>query len=300
MPVLLEASVDGLNIKESGVYVDLTFGGGGHSSEILKRLNTGKLYAFDQDPDAEKNAIHLEDERFTFVPANFRFLKRYLRLYGITHVDGILADLGVSSHQFDEVERGFSFRGDSALDMRMDQHSELTAAKVLTSYNEKDLQNMFSAYGEVRNARNLSQAIVKQRVIQPINTTGELLEILKQVAPKGKEMKYFAQVFQALRIEVNDEIAVVEDMLKQSADVLSEGGRLVVISYHSLEDRLVKNYMQKGALKGDAEKDLYGNDLKPFDIINRKPIVPDEDEVGQNSRARSAKLRIAKRNNWHE
>lgn len=298
MPVLLTECIEALEIKPAGVYLDFTFGGGGHSKEILKHLDDGQLFGFDQDPDAAKNAESIQDRSFTFIDSNFRFAKRHLRMQGITKVDGILADLGVSSHQFDAAERGFTYRSDSPLDMRMDQASEKDAAVVLNTYRQADLQDIFSLYGEIRNARTLASKIVERRQVQEFQTSFDLLDVLKGMSPGSKEMKYFAQVFQALRIEVNDEMNALKEVLEQSGELLKENGRLVVMSYHSLEDRLVKNYIQKGRFKGEAEKDLYGNDQKPLEAVNRKPIIPNDEEIERNPRARSAKLRIAKRTDW--
>jgi len=294
VPVLLQACIDGLNIKPDGVYVDVTFGGGGHSREILKHLgDSGVLIAFDQDPDAQRNKI--EDPRFHFVDQNFAFLKNNLRLLGYKKVDGILADLGVSSHQFNEPERGFSTRFESTLDMRMDKQGALTAAIVLNTYTEEQLHRIFGIYGEVKNAKSLAKAVVTARVSQPINTLAEFKSAIASHIPKGKENKYMAQVFQALRIEVNKEIEVLESFLEQTAEVLNPGGRLVVMSYHSLEDRPVKNFIAKGKVRGDVEKDFYGNQLKPFNVVTRKAVVADENELVGNSRSRSAKLRIGEK-----
>ena len=294
VPVLLQACIDGLNIKPDGVYVDVTFGGGGHSREILKHLgDQGVLIAFDQDPDAQRNKI--EDPRFHFVDQNFAFLKNNLRLLGYKKVDGILADLGVSSHQFNEPERGFSTRFESTLDMRMDKQGALTAAIVLNTYTEEQLHRIFGIYGEVKNAKSLAKAVVTARVSQPINTLAEFRSAIASHIPKGKENKYMAQVFQALRIEVNKEIEVLESFLEQTAEVLNPGGRLVVMSYHSLEDRPVKNFIAKGKVRGDVEKDFYGNQLKPFNVVTRKAVVADENELVGNSRSRSAKLRIGEK-----
>jgi 16S rRNA (cytosine1402-N4)-methyltransferase len=292
-PVLLQDCIEGLNIKPEGVYVDVTYGGGGHSKEILKHLTTGKLIAFDQDDAAIQNKM--EDERLILVKQNFRFLKNYLRLYNAIPVDGILADLGVSSHQFDEGGRGFSTRFDAVLDMRMDQHLKLTAKEVLNHYEEDYLRKVFVEYGELENAARLARAICTQRKSKPIETVNDLKEIANQFVRRGKENQFHAQLFQALRIEVNKELDVLKDLLTQSVEVLKPGGRLVVMAYHSLEDRLVKNFMRSGKFEGDAEKDFYGNPLVPFKLITRKPIVPGEEEMEQNSRARSAKLRIAER-----
>jgi 16S rRNA (cytosine1402-N4)-methyltransferase len=294
VPVLLQACIDGLNIKPDGVYVDVTFGGGGHSREILKHLGKdGVLIAFDQDPDAQRNKI--DDPRFHFVDQNFAFLKNNLRLLGYKAVDGILADLGVSSHQFNEPERGFSTRFESTLDMRMDQQGERTAATVLNTYSEEQLHKIFGIYGEVKNAKSLAKAVVAARIAQPITTLAEFKTAIAAHIPKGKENKYMAQVFQALRIEVNKEIEVLESFLEQTADVLKPGGRLVVMSYHSLEDRPVKNFISKGKVRGEVDKDFYGNQLKPFNVVTRKAVVADEAELVDNSRSRSAKLRIGEK-----
>lgn len=294
-PVMLQQCLDGLAIKPNGIYVDLTFGGGGHSKAILEKLTDGKLLGFDQDQDAEANAEAIDHPDFEFVQANFRFVKKYLKLYRIKQVDGVLADLGVSSHQFNKAERGFSTRFDAELDMRMDQHAPVTAKQVINEYSESDLHKIFGLYGEVRNAKTLASAIVSARAASPINTIGELKEILGRFAKRGRENKYYAQVFQALRIEVNEELKALEEALLQMEDVIKPGGRLVVMSYHSLEDRLVKNYINKGKLDGEEEKDFYGNVLKPFKAINRKPITAEDEELEINNRARSAKLRIAEK-----
>jgi len=295
IPVMLNECLEGLAIRPNGIYVDVTFGGGGHSKAIFQLLNEeGKLIVFDQDPDAKKNAW--EAPNFEFVPANFSFISNHLRLLGIKQVDGILADLGVSSHQFDEESRGFSIRGEAALDMRMNQHGDLTAEKVVNDYEQDDLLKILRAYGEIANAWKLVNAIISERRNRRIKTTGQFLEIVEKCAPKHREHKYFAQVFQAIRIEVNDEMGALESFLKQSEKVLKPGGRLVVMSYHSLEDRLVKNFMKRGSLTGEIEKDFFGNVLKPYTEIVRHPIVAGEEELERNSRARSAKLRIAERN----
>lgn len=294
IPVMLEQSLEGLAINPAGIYVDLTFGGGGHSRGIFHRLDRGHLYGFDQDKDVLANIP--DDSRFTFVQANFRDLKKYLRLYGVREVDGILADLGVSSHQIDEAGRGFSTRFEGELDMRMDRSASLTANDILNGYTEQDLHKIFGMYGEVKNAKTLAQAIAAERVNRPFRSIGELKELLKALAPRGREFKYFAQVFQALRIAVNDEMGALEDMLLQSVEVLKPGGRLVVLSYHSLEDRMVKNFMAKGKFQGEVEKDFYGNLLRPLTPVVRKAITADAEEVSRNNRARSAKLRIAKKN----
>ena len=296
VPVMLKECIDGLNIKPDGIYVDVTFGGGGHTKEILKHLSdAGRLFGFDQDVDAKTNAEAIENRSFTFVQANFRYLKRYLKLHGVTQVDGILADLGISSHQIDEASRGFSTRGNAELDMRMDRSAAKSAKTVVNEYEEKELHKILGIYGEIRNAKSVASAIVSQRFAKPFQTTFDLIELLKKFAPRGKENKYYAQVFQAIRIEVNEEMAVLEDFLSQSAEVLKPGGRLVVMSYHSLEDRMVKNYINKGKVFGEVEKDFFGNELKPFEAINRKPVTANQQELTVNSRSRSAKLRVAER-----
>lgn len=292
-PVLLNESIEGLEIKPDGIYVDLTFGGGGHSREILKKLTTGKLFAFDQDQDAKENAAKITERSFTFIPANFRFLRQYLKLYGNDQVDGIFGDFGISSHQIDEPERGFSIRGEGQLDMRMNKKSALDASTIVNEYAEKDLQHIFSMYGEIINARSLAREIVSTRAKRKIGTTTDLTEVLNKTAPKFKEFKYYAKVFQALRIVVNDELKAIEEMLEQSAGVLKTGGRLVLISYHSLEDRLVKNFISSGNIKGKIEKDFYGNLIRPLEPVTKKPIIPTEEEQQMNPRSRSAKLRIA-------
>ncbi len=294
IPVMLSQCIEGLAIQPEGIYVDLTFGGGGHSREIVQRLRGGgHLYGFDQDADAAEN--ELDHPQFTFVQANFRDLKRYLRLYGIKEVDGILADLGISSHQIDEPTRGFSTRFDGELDMRMSRDIGLTAQEVLNTYDEGALHKIFGMYGEIKNARTLAQAVVAERASSPINSIAGFKKLLQKLAPRGREFKYFAQVFQALRIEVNDEMRALEEMLEQSVQVLKPGGRLVVMSYHSLEDRMVKNFINKGKFQGEVEKDFYGNLIRPLEPITRKAIKADADEVARNNRARSARLRIAKK-----
>lgn len=296
VPVMLDECISGLAIKESGVYVDVTFGGGGHSREILKHLGAdGRLFGFDQDADAKLNAKQIEQRSFTFIEANFRYLKRYLKLHGIKQVDGILADLGISSHQIDEPERGFSTRSEAALDMRMDQGAQLTAKKVVNEYDEAALHKLLGIYGEVKNAKTLAAAIVSERFSRPFDTTADLIELLKTLAPRGREFKYYAQVFQAIRMEVNDEMGALEDFLNQAVEVLKPGGRLVVESYHSLEDRMVKNFINKGKIFGEVEKDFFGNQLKPLKAITRKPVTASEEELKKNNRARSAKLRVAEK-----
>lgn len=290
-PVLLSESVDGLDIDPAGVYVDVTFGGGGHSKEILSRLGPeGKLFAFDQDKDALQNII--DDERFTLINENFRYIKRFLRFHGLVKVDGILGDLGVSSHQFDEAERGFSTRFDAELDMRMDQEAGLSAYDIVNKYEEEKLSSVLFQYGELRNARALAKAIVEARSEKEIKTSFQLKEVLQRFLPKSKEHKILAQIFQAIRIEVNQEMEVLKEFLLQTPDLLKEGGRLSVISYHSLEDRLVKRFIQNGLFEGEPEKDFYGNVSVPFKKAG-KLIVPTQKEIKENNRARSAKLRIA-------
>lgn len=292
-PVLLKETVDGLNIKPDGVYVDVTFGGGGHSREIMERLGpNGKLFAFDQDEDAQANVIN--DERFTLIPENFRFIKRYLRFYGVKEVDGILADLGVSSHQFDVPERGFSTRFDAELDMRMSRKSKLSAFTVVNEYDEVALAKVFFEYGELKNARALASTIVTARREKPISNTDQLKQVLGRFLPAHKSNKILAQIYQAIRIEVNQEIEVLKEFLEQSLEVLKPGGRLSVISYHSLEDRLVKRYMRNGMFEGEPERDMFGNFEVPFKSIE-KLIVPTEEEIAKNNRARSAKLRVAEK-----
>lgn len=292
-PVLLQACIDNLKIKPDGVYVDLTFGGGGHSAHILKQLNDkGKLFAFDQDEDAQRNAI--KDPRFTLIPHNFRHLKNYLRLYGVNKVDGILGDLGVSSHQFDEASRGFSIRFDSELDMRMNQQNVLTAKKIVNEYSDKQLIHIFKTYGEIHNAARLAFVICAAREENEISTTNELKEVISSCTPKFEEHKYLARVFQALRIEVNQELEALKECLNQCVEILDSDGRLVFISYHSLEDRLVKNIIRAGNVEGIEEKDvIFGTSKKIFKNLTSKPILPTEEEIKNNTRARSAKLRVA-------
>ncbi|MDR7209350.1 16S rRNA (cytosine1402-N4)-methyltransferase [Flavobacterium piscis] len=292
-PVLLHPTVDGLNIKPDGVYVDVTFGGGGHSKEILKRLGpNGKLFAFDQDEDALANA--LPDERFTLINENFRFIKRFLRFHGVKSVDGILADLGVSSHQFDIPERGFSTRFDADLDMRMSQKNDLNAYRVVNEYDDANLKRVFLDYGELKNAPALSRSIIEAREYQPIKTTDELKEVLAKYLPERVRNKILAQIYQAIRIEVNQEMDVLKEFIEQSLEILNPGGRLSVISYHSLEDRLVKRFIKNGMFEGEPERDFFGNFSVPFKTIG-KLIVPDDAEIKINNRARSAKLRIAEK-----
>ena len=293
IPVMLAQCTEGLSIDPDGIYVDVTFGGGGHSREILKHLDKGHLYAFDQDVDAEANIP--ASDNFTFIAANFRDLKKYLRLHGVKKVDGVLADLGISSHQIDVPSRGFSTRFSGSLDMRMNQSDEISAKEVLNTYDEGRLHKILGMYGEVKNAKTLAQAIVSERTSQPFETTEGFTSFLKRYAPRGKDFKYYAQVFQALRIDVNDEMGALEEMLLQSVEILKPEGRLVVMSYHSLEDRLVKNLMIKGKFQGEVEKDFYGNLIRPLEPISRGAVVADAAEVAANPRARSAKLRIAKK-----
>ena len=292
-PVLLHETVEGLNIKPDGVYVDVTFGGGGHSREILKRLGeNGRLLAFDQDQDAQENAI--DDERFTLIPENFRFIKKFLRFEGYKKVDGILGDFGVSSHQFDVAERGFSTRYDAKLDMRMDQEGLLSAYEVINDYEEKALKKVFYEYGELKNAPKLAKVIVEAREEAPIKTGEELKELLLPLLFKGKEFKILAQIYQAIRIEVNQEIEVLKEFLKQTEQLLEKGGRISLISYHSLEDRLVKRYIRNGLFQGEAEKDFYGNISVPFKKVGGL-IKPSPEEIKQNNRARSARLRVGEK-----
>ena len=290
-PVLLQESVDALAIKEDGVYVDVTFGGGGHSREILKRLGAnGKLFGFDQDPDALGNVI--DDERFVLIPENFRYISRFLRFNGVRKVDGVLADLGVSSHQFDEAERGFSTRFDGDLDMRMNQKSKTSAKEIVNSYSEEKLAEILFLYGELRNSRNIAKTIVEKRQEEKIDTSFQLRKVLQKYLPKAKEHKIIAQIFQAIRIEVNEELDVLKEFLEQMPNLLKEDGRLSVISYHSLEDRLVKRFIRTGLFKGELEKDVFGRSNEPMQKVG-KLIVPTAEEVKLNNRARSAKLRIA-------
>lgn len=293
IPVLLNESIEGLNINPEGTYVDVTYGGGGHSKEILKKLTKGKLIAFDQDKDAVLNVIN--DQRLLFVNHNFRYLKNFLRYYNIGQVDGLFADLGVSSHHFDVAGRGFSYRFDGELDMRMNQNSSITAKHVLNIYHEKQLYNIFKLYGEISNTLKLVNTIVNYRKTNEIKTINQFKEIISDCMPKNRENKYLSKVFQALRIEVNGEVDSLKDLLMQSGDVIKKDGRLVVITYHSIEDRLVKNYIKKGKFEGEVEKDFYGNFQVPFKAVNKKVIIPNENEIESNVRARSAKLRIAQR-----
>ncbi len=293
-PVMVAECLDGLKIKPEGTYVDVTFGGGGHSLKILEQLTGGQLIAFDQDEDARRQAENIQSRSFTFCQANFKYMKQYLKSLGVTRVDGVLADLGISSHQIDSPERGFSTRFDGPLDMRMDKRSALTAAKILQEYPEEKLHKIFGMYGEVKNAKTVARTLSGHRGMK-WESSADLIGLLKPLAPRGKEFKYYAQVFQALRIEVNQEMEALESFLTQCGDVIEKGGRLVVMSYHSMEDRMVKNYINTGKVFGDLEKDFFGNPVRPFQAVNRKPIVPGEEEVAENNRARSAKLRVAER-----
>ena len=294
VPVLLRESIDGLDIKPDGVYVDVTFGGGGHSKEILKRLGKkGHLYSFDQDEDAEGNIP--EDNRFTFVRSNFRYLRNWMRYYEVEQIDGLLADLGVSSHHFDDETRGFSFRFDVPLDMRMNKRAGMTAADILNNYSEEQLADVFYVYGELKNARKIANTVVKSRNDKSIETTGDLLRITEDLLPKTREKKEIAKLFQALRIEVNHEMDALKEMLNGAKDLLCEGGRLSVITYHSLEDRIVKNFIKAGNAEGKVTQDFFGRIEAPFKAVNNKIIVPDESEQESNPRSRSAKLRIAEK-----
>lgn len=295
VPVMLSECIEGLAIKPDGVYVDVTFGGGGHSRAILEHLTTGKLFGFDQDKDAVANATDITHPGFKLIEANFRYMSKFLRVYGIKEVDGILADLGVSSYQINTAERGFSTRFDAELDMRMNQQSTLTAKEIVNTYSEADLHKILGMYGEIKNARTAARTLVSARSIKPINTINELKATLQNITPRGKSHKYFAQVFQALRIVVNEEMSALEDFLLQTGDQLNPEGRLVVMSYHSLEDRMVKNYIRSGAIRGEIEKDFYGNILKPLQGVTRKPMEASDEEKAENPRARSAKLRIAEK-----
>ena len=294
VPVLLEQSILGLNIQSAGTYVDVTFGGGGHSKEILKHLDKrGRLLSFDQDADAEKNIIN--DKRFTFVRSNFRYLQNFLRYYGVEQIDGLLADLGVSSHHFDESERGFSFRADGPLDMRMNKRAGLSATDVVNDYTEEKLANVFYLYGELKNSRKQANTICKAREVQKLDTINAFLEVIKPLFNKEREKKELAKVFQSLRIEVNQEMEALREMLQAATQVLKPHGRLVVITYHSLEDRMVKNLMKTGNVEGKADKDFYGRINTPYALVNNKVIVPSEEEIERNPRSRSAKLRIAEK-----
>ena len=294
-PVLLHESIDAMQIRSDGNYVDLTFGGGGHSMAILEHLTEGKLFAFDQDEDAAENAKRINSKCFSFIKNNFRFADKFLKLHGVHQVDGLLADLGVSSHQIDTPERGFSTRYEGTLDMRMDQTATLSAQQIVNKYSEEDLHKIFGMYGEVKNAKTLAAAIVDERVAKSIKTVEDLKDILNELAPRGREFKYYAQVFQALRIEVNNELEVLKEMLTRCMNILKPGGRMVIISYHSLEDRLVKNYFNKGKFFGEVDKDVFGNEIKPLKSITRKPITASDLEIAENNRARSAKMRVAEK-----
>ncbi len=295
IPVLLHETVDGLNIQPGGIYVDVTFGGGGHSREILRRLDTkAHLYSFDQDADAEQN-IPQGDERFTFVRSNFRYLKNWMRYYGVEHIDGLLADLGVSSHHFDDEERGFSFRFDAPLDMRMNERAGTTAADIVNRYSEEQLADVFYLYGEMKNSRRLASAIVKARAAHALQTIEDLLQVVKPLMPREREKKDLARVFQALRIEVNHEMDALREMLEAALSMLRPGGRLSVLTYHSLEDRMVKNFIRAGRIDGKVQQDFYGRRLTPWRAINNKVILPSQQEQEENPRSRSAKLRIAEK-----
>lgn len=295
VPVLLKESVDGLQISPEGIYVDVTFGGGGHSREILSRLGSkGHLYSFDQDADAEQN-IPADEQKFTFVRSNFRYLRNWMRYYGVEGIDGLLADLGVSSHHFDDESRGFSFRFDAPLDMRMNERDGLTAADVCNRYSEEELARLFWLYGELKNGRRLANTIVRGRADHPIATVNDLITLVRPLIGANREKKDMAKVFQALRIEVNHEMEALHEMLDAAINCLKPGGRLVVLTYHSLEDRMVKNYMRSGNAEGKVEEDFFGNRLSPLRPVNNKVIIPDADEQERNPRSRSAKLRIAEK-----
>jgi len=292
-PVLLSECIEGLNIKPTGIYVDVTFGGGGHSKLILKNLKGGKLFAFDQDKNANNNA--LQEDSFKLINANFRHLKNFLRMEGVRKIDGLLADLGVSSHQFDVAERGFSIRFDGELDMRMNTNSSLSAKEVVNEYAQQDLANVLYKYGELRNSRSIAKKIIEASEKEAIITTSQLIDIVAHMVPEKKRNQFLARVFQAIRIEVNDEMKALEEMLLDAVDMLNEGGRLVVLSYHSLEDRMVKNLMKNGKLEGELEKDFFGNPIKDLTEITRKVIVASKRQIEENTRSRSAKLRIAEK-----
>lgn len=308
VPVLLQQSIDGLNIRPDGIYIDVTFGGGGHSREILSRLGSeGHLYSFDQDADAERNILSeesatgeepmrfIDDSRFTFVRSNFRYLRNWMRYYGIDHIDGLLADLGVSSHHFDEAERGFSFRFDAPLDMRMNKRAGVTASEIVNGYDEEELANIFWLYGEQKNSRRIASVIVKSRIEKPIVTTKDFATMVEPMLKRGHEKKDMAKLFQALRIEVNHEMEALKQMLSAATLLLAPKGRLSVITYHSIEDRIVKNFMRSGNAEGKIEQDFYGRIDTPYILVNNKVIVPDEEEQQRNPRSRSAKLRIAEK-----
>lgn len=294
IPALLSESISGLDIKSNGNYVDATFGGGGHSKEILKHLKKGRLFSFDQDEEALKNKV--DDNRLILVHSNFRYIKNFLRLYKVEKVDGILADLGISFHQIDELGRGFSFKSDAEIDMRMNKNSKITAAHILNTYEPEKLAFILKEYGELNNGWKIAQALIEARSINKFQKIGQLVAVLEKFAPKKMENKFYAKVFQALRIEVNEEMDALKEFLSQTSLLLKKGGRLVVISYHSLEDRLVKNFIRSGKFEGEIEKDIYGNYEVPFSMVNKKIIVPSESEINLNPRSRSAKLRIAERN----
>mgnify|MGYP000381270343 FL=1 len=294
IPVLLKESIEGLNLKKGGIYVDVTFGGGGHSKEILRQMDKScRLFSFDQDEDAERNIV--DDDRFTFVRSNFRYIKNFMKYHGVDKVDGILADLGVSSHHFDDSERGFSFRFDGKLDMRMNKRAGMTAADIVNNYDEERLANLFYLYGELKNSRKLASVLVKRRAMQPFDTIGDFLEVVKPLYGKEREKKELAKVFQSLRIEVNQEMEALKEMLYSATEILKPGGRLSVITYHSLEDRMVKNIMKTGNVEGKMEQDFFGNVQTPFKLVNNKVIVPTDEEINSNPRSRSAKLRIAEK-----
>lgn len=294
IPVLLKESIEGLNLKKGGIYVDVTFGGGGHSKEILRQMDKScRLFSFDQDEDAERNIV--DDDRFTFVRSNFRYIKNFMKYHGVDKVDGILADLGVSSHHFDDSERGFSFRFDGKLDMRMNKRAGMTAADIVNNYDEERLANLFYLYGELKNSRKLASVLVKRRAMQPFDTIGDFLEVVKPLYGREREKKELAKVFQSLRIEVNQEMEALKEMLYSATEILKPGGRLSVITYHSLEDRMVKNIMKTGNVEGKMEQDFFGNVQTPFKLVNNKVIVPTDEEINSNPRSRSAKLRIAEK-----
>lgn len=294
IPVLLKESIEGLNLKKGGIYVDVTFGGGGHSKEILRQMDKScRLFSFDQDEDAERNIV--DDDRFTFVRSNFRYIKNFMKYHGVDKVDGILADLGVSSHHFDDSGRGFSFRFDGKLDMRMNKRAGMTAADIVNNYDEERLANLFYLYGELKNSRKLASVLVKRRAVQPFDTIGDFLEVVKPLYGKEREKKELAKVFQSLRIEVNQEMEALNEMLYSATEILKPGGRLSVITYHSLEDRMVKNIMKTGNVEGKMEQDFFGNVQTPFKLVNNKVIVPTDEEINSNPRSRSAKLRIAEK-----
>jgi 16S rRNA (cytosine1402-N4)-methyltransferase len=293
IPVLLKESVDGLNISPNGIYVDVTFGGGGHSTEILKRIVKGKLFAFDQDEDAAGNLP--EDKKFFFIQGNFRYLKNYLNYYGVRNIDGLLADLGVSSHHFNAPERGFTYRADAALDMRMNMNGKITAEAVVNEYDGERLTRVLRDYGELPQARRLASAIIQSRGKQRIRTTGQLISSIESMIPRQTENQFLSKVFQAIRIEVNQELQSLEEMLTGAAEMLKPKGRLAVISYHSLEDRMVKNFMRWGNAHQEPEKDVFGHSNEPFALVTRKPVIPSDEELTQNPRSRSARLRIAEK-----